>query len=240
MNCKKSKFFSLFLQMKRALPKLSKSVIIFGAPGGGKGTISSMLVKDFAFEHVSTGNMLRSEILNKTELGMKVKGFMDKGLLVPDEIVVDIILSKYNATSSYLFDGFPRTIKQAEILTKAIPIAAVMKLDIPHETIIKRLSGRWTHLASGRTYAYDFNPPKVTGRDDETGEPLVQRDDDKPEAIQRRLQEYEAVTAPVISYFAELAKKSPDGLKYAAFQGTQSKVIYQELKPFVAEKVMKK
>ena len=160
--------------------------------------------------------------------------------MVPDEIVIDIILSKYDSKSSYLFDGFPRTINQAKILTQSISISAVLRLDIPHDTIIKRLSSRWVHLKSGRTYAYDFNPPKVTGLDDETGEALVQRDDDKPEAIQRRLQEYDAVTAPVIDYFVDLSKKSTsNGLQYASFQGTQSKVIYQQLKPFVADKVMK-
>lgn len=225
--------------MKRTVATLSKSVIIFGRPGGGKGTISSMLIKDFAFEHLSTGDILRKHILQKTDLGMKVKGFMDQGLLVPDEIVIDVLLSACNPKSSYLFDGFPRTINQAKILmSKSISIAAVIKLDIPHDTIIKRLSDRWAHLPSGRTYAYDFNPPKVHGRDDETGDLLVQRDDDKPEAIQRRLQEYDAITAPVIDYFADLSQKSTGGLKVASFQGTQSKVIYQQIKPFVADKIM--
>ena len=194
-----------------------------------------MLVKDFGFNHISTGNLLRSEIQNNTELGKKVKAVMDSGNLVPDQIVIDVLLSQLQAGKSYLFDGFPRTIEQAKILVKSVPIHTVAVLDIPHETIIQRLASRWIHLPSGRTYAYDFNPPKKLGFDDATGEPLTQRDDDKPEFVKRRLEDYQRVTSPVVEYFSQL-----QSLKFASFKGTESKVIYKSLQPFIAEAIQAK
>ena len=174
------------------------NAIIFGSPGSGKGTISKKIVKDFSFNHISTGDLLRQNVLDGTPLGVAAKEIMDAGGLVPDKLVLDMLLEhskkKQNDTNNsnknmnLLLDGYPRTIGQANSLQEHFPIDTVIALDVPHQTIIDRLSSRWIHPQSGRTYAYDYNPPKVLGFDDETNEPLIQRDDDKPESIAARLQ----------------------------------------------------
>jgi nucleoside-triphosphate--adenylate kinase len=148
-----------------------------------------------------------------------------------------MLLDAYSSSSkSLLFDGFPRTINQADALQVSLPITAVVVLDIPHETIISRLSQRWVHLPSGRTYAYDYNPPKTHGLDDITSEPLVQRDDDKPETIAKRLHAYENMTKPIIEHYKQMSL-STQNLKIKIFQGTESNVIYPEVKEFLMNDV---
>ena len=216
--------------MKRAN---AKTLIIFGAPGSGKGTICNKLVNDFKFNHISTGNLLRNHVTNNTDLGIQVKSYMQKGILVPDKLVVEILAKELQSAgdvTSNLLDGFPRTIDQAKILAMSQNIDAVLCLDVPIDVIVQRLSGRWTHLKSGRTYAYDYNPPKKLGFDDLTGEPLEQRQDDKPETIKNRLDEYHKVTRPLIDFF-----KQKKQIQFASFTGTESDVIYSRLKPFIIE-----
>lgn len=211
----------------------AKTLIIFGAPGSGKGTICSKLINDFKFNHISTGNLLRTHIANNTDLGNQVKSYMQKGILVPDKLVIDVLMNELKSageSTSNLLDGFPRTVDQAKILTMSQKIDAVLCLDVPIDVIVQRLSGRWTHLKSGRTYAYDYNPPKNLGFDDITGEPLEQRLDDKPETIRKRLDEYNQVTSPLIDFF-----KQQKQIQFANFTGTESNVIYSRLKPFIIE-----
>ena len=211
----------------------AKTLIIFGAPGSGKGTICNKLISDFKFNHISTGNLLRNNVANSTDLGIQVKSYMQKGVLVPDKLVIDILmkeLQRAGETTSNLLDGFPRTIDQAKILINSHKIDAVLCLDVPIDVIVQRLSGRWTHLKSGRTYAYDYNPPKTLGFDDLTGEALEQRQDDKPETIKKRLDEYHTVTSPLLDFF-----KQQKQIKFANFTGTESDVIYSSLKPFIIE-----
>lgn len=205
--------------MKKAL-----NVIIFGSPGSGKGTISKKIVKDFSFNHLSTGDLLRQHVLNGTPIGVAAKQLMDAGKLVPDQLVLDMLLDSSKGTKgNLLLDGYPRTIVQAESLQKHIPIHSVIALDIPHQTIIDRLSSRWIHPKSGRTYAYDYNPPKILGKDDETGEDLIQREDDKPESIAARLKAYENLTMPLKDHYDKAGM-----LK--VFSGTESDVIYPMVK----------
>ena len=208
------------------------NLILMGAPGGGKGTISKKLVKDFNFNHLSTGDLLRSHVSNGTALGMEAQTFMNKGMLVPDHIVLGMISTAYSSLkySNILLDGFPRTLVQAKDLQAIMPVDSVVFLDIPHKTIIDRLSARWVHAASGRTYAYDYNPPKRTGFDDETGEPLSQRDDDKPETIRMRLEAFDKQTLPLFSFY-ELCNLP---IKASRFPGTMSDVIYKDVKSFLS------
>lgn len=179
--------------------------VILGAPGSGKGTISSRIVRKFEMKHISSGDILRNHILNKTPLGMDAKRYMDKGQLVPDEVMIGVVLSEIEkvSTSNWLLDGFPRTRKQAEILYKQAPIEAAMNLVVPFDVIIDRIQKRWVHLPSGRVYNIDFNAPKVQGLDDVTGEKLVQRDDDKAEAVQKRLDVYSKTLGPVLEFYKE-------------------------------------
>jgi len=215
-----------------------------GPPGGGKGTISKKLIKDFGFHHVSTGDMLRAQVRSGTPLGLKAKGFMDKGELVPDDVIVGMVLEevKEKKAEHVLLDGFPRTSVQAEALGKHMAVNAALNLAVPTEEIVKRISGRWMHPASGRTYAYDYNPPKVEGKDDETGEPLIQRDDDKPEAVRQRLNAYDDLTKPLLDYYKQqgvLAEFSGEDQPQLIAQDRRSDAIYKTLKPHV-ENCMKK
>ncbi|XP_053600915.1 GTP:AMP phosphotransferase AK3, mitochondrial [Plodia interpunctella] len=182
--------------------KILKTLIL-GAPASGKGTISSRIVKKYAVEHVSSGDKLRDHIEKQTELGKVVKKYLNEGKLVPDDVMIKFMLTELNkvGTHPWLLDGFPRTVSQAEALWKVQPVDIVLNLVVPFEVIIDRVKNRWVHLPSGRVYNIGFNTPKVAGKDDDTGEVLVQRPDDKPEAVQKRLEIYESITRPVIEFY---------------------------------------
>lgn len=218
------------------------TTLIMGPPGGGKGTISKKLIKDFGFHHISTGDMLRAQVRAGTPLGVKAKSFMDSGGLVPDDLIVDMVLAEMNGlkTERVLLDGFPRTGAQAEALGKHVKVDVALNLAVPTEDIVKRISSRWMHPGSGRTYAYDYNPPKVEGKDDETGEPLVQRDDDKPESVRQRLQGYDDQTLPLLGFYEKQGVLAVfDGSDYPDLVASdkRSDAIYKSLRPYMEDKL---
>jgi adenylate kinase len=180
-------------------------LILLGPPGAGKGTQSTFITQHFGIPQISTGDMLRAAVKAGTPLGLAAKKVMDTGALVSDEIIIGLVkerLKQPDCAKGYLFDGFPRTIPQAEAMRDAgVPIDYVLEIDVPAEEIITRMSGRRAHLASGRTYHIKFNPPKIEGRDDVTGEPLVQRDDDREETVRKRLEVYQAQTRPLVEFY---------------------------------------
>jgi len=182
-------------------------LILLGPPGAGKGTQASFIKEAYGIPQISTGDMLRTAVKAGTPLGLAAKKVMDSGGLVSDDIIVALVLDRLRAPdcgNGYLFDGFPRTIPQAEAMRNAnVPIDYVLEIDVPDSAIIERMSGRRVHPASGRTYHVKFNPPKVTGKDDVTGENLIQRDDDKEETVRNRLAVYHAQTEPLIAYYAQ-------------------------------------
>ena len=194
-------------------------LILLGPPGAGKGTQANFICEKYAIPQISTGDMLRAAIKAGTPLGKKAKAVMDAGQLVSDEIIVGLVkerLKKSDCKRGYLFDGFPRTIPQAEALAKeGIPVDYVLEIDVPDGDIITRMSGRRVHPGSGRVYHVKFNPPKVQGKDDLTGEPLVQRDDDLEETVRKRLEVYRAQTRPLVEYYQ---RHSPQ--KYRRISGT--------------------
>ena len=180
------------------------NLIFLGPPGAGKGTIAAIVKDAYKIPHISTGDLFRANIKNETELGKQVKEILASGNLVPDEITIKMVenrLSESDANDGYILDGFPRTIAQADALASMSDVDYVVNFVIERETILKRLSGRRVCKSTGRTYHILYNPPKVEGIDDETGEPLIQRDDDKEEAILNRLDVYEKSTAPLIDYY---------------------------------------
>ena len=180
-------------------------LILLGGPGAGKGTQANFIKEKFQIPQISTGDMLRAAVKAGSELGKKAKEFMDSGGLVPDEVIIGLVkerIEEADCAKGFLFDGFPRTIPQADAMKEAgVAIDAVVEIDVPDDEIIKRMSGRRAHLASGRTYHVVYNPPKVEGKDDVTGEPLVQRDDDKEETVKKRLDVYHAQTEPLVDYY---------------------------------------
>jgi len=193
--------------------------LILGAPGSGKGTISSRLVNDFNLKHLASGDVLRNQITAQTDVGKEAEVFIKEGSLVPDELMVKLMDKELaNIHHSWLMDGYPRTLLQAKALGASQPIDLVVNLDVPFDIIRQRLEKRWIHKPSGRVYHTDWSPPKVPGVDDETGEELVQRDDDKPETVQWRLKLYDNTTKPLIDYYKEL------GLLHS-FTGNESNVI---------------
>ena len=198
-------------------------IILLGAPGAGKGTQAQFLTKKYNIPQISTGDMLRAAIKAGTEMGKLAKEAMDSGKLVTDEIIIGLVkdrIAEDDCKNGYLLDGFPRTLAQADAVTNAgIQIDAVIEIDVPDEEIVKRMSGRRAHLASGRTYHVVFNPPKVEGKDDETGEDLVQRDDDKEEVVLDRLRVYHEQTEPLIGYYKDQAAKDSN-IKYITVDGT--------------------
>ncbi|CAG9107636.1 hypothetical protein JYU34_011324 [Plutella xylostella] len=184
--------------------KLLKTLIL-GAPASGKGTISSRIVKKYNVEHISSGDKLRDHIQKQTELGKEAKKYINEGKLVPDEIMIKFMIAEMSKVSGkpWLLDGFPRTVEQAMALWKVQPVDVVLNLNVPFDVIIDRVKSRWVHLPSGRVYNIGFNTPKVEGKDDETGEALTQRPDDKPEAVKKRLEIYDSITRPVIQFYKE-------------------------------------
>ncbi len=180
-------------------------LILLGAPGAGKGTQAQFICKQFAIPQISTGDMLRAAVKAGTELGIAAKKIMDSGGLVSDDIIIGLVkdrLTQPDCSQGYLFDGFPRTIPQAQAMKDAgVPIDYVLEIDVPFAAIIERMSGRRVHPASGRTYHLTFNPPKIAGKDDVTGEPLIQRDDDQEVTVRKRLQVYNDQTRPLVDYY---------------------------------------
>ena len=185
-------------------------LILLGAPGAGKGTQATFIKEKFGIPQISTGDMLRAAVKAGTPLGVEAKKVMDSGGLVSDEIIINLVkarLKEADCAHGYLFDGFPRTIAQAQALKDAnVKIDYVLEIDVPQEAIIDRMSGRRTHPASGRSYHIQFNPPQREGFDDVTGDPLVQRDDDKVETVKKRLEVYEKQTRPWVDYYGDWAK----------------------------------
>ena len=185
-------------------------LILLGGPGAGKGTQANLVKDRYQIPQISTGDMLRAALKEGTELGLKAKEYMDAGKLVPDDVIIGLVkerIKEPDCERGFLFDGFPRTIPQADAMKEAgVPIEAVVDIDVPDGEIIKRMGGRRVHLASGRTYHIVFNPPKEEGKDDETGEPLIQRDDDKEETVLKRLDVYHAQTEPLIDYYKDWEK----------------------------------
>ena len=190
-------------------------VILLGAPGAGKGTQANYIKEKFNIPQVSTGDMLRAAVKAGTQLGLEAKKFMDAGGLVPDEVIIGLVKERIkdaDCANGFLFDGFPRTIPQAEAMKEAgVGIDYVVEIDVPDEEIIKRMSGRRVHLASGRTYHVVFNPPKVAGKDDVTGEDLIQREDDAEATVQKRLEVYHSQTKPLVDYYSNWAASGQPG-----------------------------
>ncbi|XP_055342093.1 GTP:AMP phosphotransferase AK3, mitochondrial-like [Paramacrobiotus metropolitanus] len=201
-------------------------VIILGAPGSGKGTIASRICKTFQLNHIISGDILRKEQQNQSELGKKLAEYIKSGALVPDDIMIRIMGNEMkNVGNKWLLDGFPRTYPQADKLHKEVGMVdSVVNLDIPFDVIRKRLEGRFIHAPSGRTYNLEFNPPKVSGKDDITGEPIERRADDEPEVVMARLKTYKERTEPLLDYYRKAGVLKE-------FQGTESNVIW----PFVKE-----
>ncbi|OFZ97512.1 MAG: adenylate kinase [Betaproteobacteria bacterium RIFCSPLOWO2_02_FULL_62_17] len=184
-------------------------LILLGPPGAGKGTQANVIKESFGIPQISTGDMLRAAVKAGTPLGLAAKKVMDSGQLVSDEIIIGLVterLKQPDCAKGYLFDGFPRTIPQAEAMrASGVAIEYVLEIDVPDAEIIARMSGRRVHMASGRTYHVKFNPPKVFGRDDVTGDDLIQRDDDQEETVKSRLQVYHSQTRPLIEYYSRWA-----------------------------------
>jgi adenylate kinase len=185
-------------------------IILLGGPGAGKGTQAGYLTEKYGIPQISTGDMLRAAVKAGTPLGLEAKKVMDSGGLVSDDIILGLVkerVAQADCEKGFLFDGFPRTVVQAEALkSEKIPVEAVVEIDVEDDEIIRRMSGRRVHLASGRTYHVIFNPPKVEGKDDATGEPLVQRDDDQEETVRKRLAVYHEQTEPLIDYYTRWAE----------------------------------
>jgi len=194
-------------------------LILLGPPGAGKGTQAAALTKKFGIPQISTGDMLRAAVKAGTPLGLAAKKVMDAGQLVSDDIIIGLVqerLKQPDCRPGYLFDGFPRTIPQAEALKAGgVGLDYVLEIDVPDEEIITRMSGRRVHPASGRTYHVKFNPPKAEGRDDVTGEPLVQRDDDKEQTVRHRLEVYRKQTRPLVDFYS----KKDSGVKVRRISG---------------------
>ena len=201
-------------------------LILLGAPGAGKGTQATFICQKFGIPQISTGDMLRAAVKAGTTMGLAAKKVMDAGGLVSDDIIIGLVkerLAQPDCANGFLFDGFPRTIPQADAMKAAgVKLDVVLEIDVPEEAIIERMSGRRTHQASGRSYHVKYNPPRVEGRDDVTGEPLVQRDDDREETIRKRLQAYHAQTAVLSRFYGELAASgAPRAARFVTVDGTR-------------------
>ena len=199
-------------------------LILLGPPGAGKGTQATQICKQFGIPQISTGDMLRAAVKAGTPLGIEAKKVMDSGGLVSDDIIIGLVkerIAQPDCANGFLFDGFPRTLPQADAMKAAgVNLDAVLEIDVPDSAIVERMSGRRSHVASGRTYHVKFNPPKVEGVDDVTGEPLIQRDDDKEETVAKRLSVYQAQTRPLVGYYsAWAAAGDASAPRYAKISG---------------------
>lgn len=200
-------------------------LILIGPPGAGKGTQANFITTQYGIPQISTGDMLRAAIKAGSPLGVAAKKVMDQGALVSDDIIIGLVkerLKQPDCQRGYLFDGFPRTIPQAEAMRAAgVKLDFVLEIDVPDEEIVARMSGRCVHLASGRTYHVKFNPPKAPGKDDATGEALIQRDDDKAETVRKRLEVYHSQTEPLVAYYSKWAGEGdPSAPRYRKISGT--------------------
>ena len=199
-------------------------LILLGAPGAGKGTQAAFICRQYGIPRISTGDMLRAAVKAGTPLGQQAKAVMEAGQLVSDDLIINLVkerIAQPDCAAGFLFDGFPRTIAQAEAMKQAgVKLDYVLEIDVPFEAIVERMSGRRSHPASGRTYHVKFTPPKVPGKDDVTGEPLVQRDDDREETVKKRLDVYSQQTRPLVDYYGNWAKTDPAAApKYRAISG---------------------
>ncbi|ARP90240.1 adenylate kinase [Bordetella genomosp. 9] len=198
-------------------------LILLGPPGAGKGTQAGFITQHFGIPQISTGDMLRAAVKAGTPLGLEAKKVMDAGGLVSDEIIIGLVrdrLAQPDCAKGYLFDGFPRTIPQADALKDAgVKLDYVVEIEVPEEDIIERMSGRRVHPSSGRSYHVRFNPPRAEGKDDVTGEPLVQRDDDREETVRHRLSVYREQTRPLVDYYANWAKSDSQAPRYRKISG---------------------
>ncbi|WP_367846820.1 adenylate kinase [Rhodoferax sp. WC2427] len=202
-------------------------LILLGAPGAGKGTQATFICQKYGIPQISTGDMLRAAVKAGTPLGLQADAVMKSGGLVSDDLIINLVkerLTQPDCANGCLFDGFPRTLPQADAMKAAgVKLDYVLEIDVPFEAIIERMSGRRSHPASGRTYHVKFNPPKVEGIDDVTGEPLVQRPDDQEETVRKRLEVYSAQTRPLVDYYSSWARNEPNAApKYRAISGTGS------------------
>ena len=199
-------------------------LILLGPPGAGKGTQATAICQHYGIPQISTGDMLRAAVKAGTPLGLAAKKVMDAGQLVSDDIIIGLVkerIAQPDCAKGFLFDGFPRTIPQAEAMkTAGVKLDAVLEIDVPDEAIIERMSGRRTHQASGRTYHLKYNPPKVAGKDDVTGEPLIQREDDKEETVRKRLEVYQNQTRPLVAYYSAWSNAGDTGApRYGKISG---------------------
>jgi adenylate kinase len=216
-----------FIQQPPAPAKANDPMrlILLGAPGAGKGTQATQICQKYGIPQISTGDMLRAAVKAGTPLGLAAKKVMDSGALVSDDIIIGLVkerIAQPDCAGGFLFDGFPRTIPQAEAMKSAgVKLDVVLEIDVPDAAIIERMSGRRAHLPSGRTYHLKFNPPKVPGKDDVTGEDLVQREDDKEETVRKRLQVYQQQTRPLVDYYsAWAASGDAQAPRYRRIDGT--------------------
>ena len=202
-------------------------LILLGAPGAGKGTQATFICRKYNIPQISTGDMLRAAVKAGTALGLQAKKVMDAGGLVSDDLIINLVkerIAQPDCEHGFLFDGFPRTIPQADAMKAAgVKLDFVLEIDVPFEAIIERMSGRRSHAASGRTYHVKYNPPAKEGLDDVTGEPLIQREDDKEETVRKRLEVYSAQTRPLVDYYSKWAKNdSANAPQYRAISGMGS------------------
>ena len=200
-------------------------LILLGAPGAGKGTQAAFICQRYGIPQISTGDMLRAAVKAGTAMGLAAKKVMDAGGLVSDDIIIGLVkerITQPDCANGFLFDGFPRTIVQADAMKAAdVKLDVVLEIDVPDAAIIERMSGRRVHMASGRTYHLKYNPPKVAGKDDLTGEDLIQRDDDKEETVRNRLTIYQNQTRPLVDYYQKWSQSgAPDAPKYRRISGT--------------------
>ena len=205
-------------------------LILLGAPGVGKGTQAQFITEAYQIPQISTGDMLREAVKAETPMGLKVKAVMDRGDLVTDDIIIALVkhrISQPDCENGFLFDGFPRTIPQADALVdQGIDLDAIVEIAVPFDEIIKRMSGRRVHPGSGRTYHVEYNPPVKEGVDDETGEPLIQREDDHEDTVRDRLKVYEEQTSPLVAYYQ--AKAASSQLQYFSVEGQGTVVEIKE------------